>query len=247
MITKEVIDDFLADNEQIKQNIKRISDNFFLSDFVKVTEEVRDYLQNRDSSTIKCISGCLYNIRKEQFVLDIESVERRLTDEYLDYLFELLKTKENIDKVFYVVAYHYLTLAKHLGYQLTADRNDNARFPFDGDEMSPYAEDNYKKVKEILDDRLFRIFKRFSKDDLIFYNNVYCEFGYSHHATKHFSLIEHLEGFAYVLSAYEFDLEFEKVLELFIFRYRAIYTSERLYLYMRREVKNKVISNLVDV
>lgn len=246
-MTKEIIDDFLLENEQIKQRIKRISEEYSFSDFVKVSEEVRDCLQNRDSSTIKCISSCLYNIRKGHFRMDIESVERRLTDEYLELLFELLKAEEDVDKVFYVVAYHYLSLVKQLGYQLTADRNDNALFPFDGDEMSPYAENNYKKVQKIFDDRLFKIFKRFSKDDLIFYNTVYREFGYYHHATKHFSLLKYLEGFTDVLTTYQFNFEFEKVLELFIFRYRAIYTSETMHLYMDSEVKNKVISKLVDV
>lgn len=34
---------------------------------------------------------------------------------------------------------------------------------------------------------------------------------------------------------------------LFIFRYRAIYTEERLHLYMSREIKDKVIRKLVDI
>ena len=246
-MTKEVIDDFLSENEQLKQRIKRISQNYSISDFVKATEIIRDYMQNKESENVHGIWGCLYNIRKGYLRLDIESVESRLTNEYLGYLREILMSEEDIDKVFYIVAYHYLTLAKQLGYNLTAERNDNAPFPFDGDEMSPFAEENYKKVKKVLGYRLFRIFKRFDKDDLIFYDKVYREFGYFHHATKHFSLIEYLEGFAYVLSTYEFDFEFEKALELFIFRYRAIYTEERLHLYMHREVKDKVISKLVHV
>ena len=144
-MTKEVIDDFLSENEQLKQRIKRISQNYSISDFVKATEIIRDYMQNKESENVHGIWGCLYNIRKGYLRLDIESVESRLTNEYLGYLREILMSEEDIDKVFYIVAYHYLTLAKHLGYQLTANRNDNALFPFDWDEMSPYAEDNYKK------------------------------------------------------------------------------------------------------
>lgn len=140
-----------------------------------------------------------------------------------------------------------MTLAKQLGYQLTAYNNDSACFPFEGDKLYPLAEENYKKVHKIFNDNSIRIFRHFSKDDLMFYNKIYRELGYTHHATKHFSLIEYLEGFVYVLSRYEFDYEFEKALELLIFRYRAVYTSERMHLYMRREVKDKVISKLVDV
>lgn len=246
-MTKEVIDDFLSENEQLKQRIKRISQNYSISDFVKATEIIRDYIQNKESENVHGIWGCLYNIRKGYLRLDIESVESRLTNEYLEYLREILMSEEDIDKVFYIVAYHYLTLAKQLGYQLTGANNHDAPFSFMGDEMSPFAETNYKKLCKIFDDRLFGIVNYFNKEDLIYYNKVYRELGYTHHATKHFSLIEYLEGFAYVLSSYEFDFEFEKALELFIFRYRAIYTEERLHLYMRREVKDKVISKLVDV
>lgn len=244
---KEDIDEFLSEREQIKQRINRISENYSISDFVKVTEIIRNYLQNKELEKVDCIWGCIYNVRKGYLRLDIESVESRLTKEYLDYLREILMSEEDIDKVFYVVAYHYLTLAKQLGYQLTAANNYNAPFSFMGDKMSPLAETNYNKIYKLFDDRLFGIVNLFDKKDLIYYNKVYRELGYTHHATKHFSLIEYLEGFAYVLSSYEFDFEFEKALELFIFRYRAIYTEERLHLYMRREVKDKVISELVDV
>ena len=54
-------------------------------------------------------------------------------------------------------------------------------------------------------------------------------------------------GFVYVVSRYEFDYEFEKVLDIFVFKYRAIFTNQRLHVYMYREDREKVVSELVDV
>ena len=51
-MTKEVIDDFLSENEQLKQRIKRISQNYSISDFVKATEIIRDYMQNKESENV---------------------------------------------------------------------------------------------------------------------------------------------------------------------------------------------------
>lgn len=37
-VTKESVDEFLAENERIAQNIKRIAENYSMTDFVKVSE-----------------------------------------------------------------------------------------------------------------------------------------------------------------------------------------------------------------
>lgn len=244
---KEIIDEFFTNNEEIKQRIKRISENYTVSDFVKVTEDVRDYMQNKDASGVDGVYGCIYNVRKGYLRLNIESVESRLTNEYLDYLKDILKANEEIDKAFYIVAYHYLTLTKQLGYVLTATNNSDAPFPFIGEEMSPLGKNNYLNLCEILNGRCFSIVNYIGEDDLKYYNSVYRECGWYYHSTKHFSLIEELEGFVKMVSRCEFDYEFEKVLNLFVFKYRAIYTGERLHSYISREKEEKVISNLVDI
>lgn len=247
LMTKESIDEFLSNNETIAQNIKKISENYSISDFVKVSKIIRDCIQNNTDTKVDMITGCIYNIREGYLRLDNESVENRLTREYLDYLLEILMIKENVDKVFYIVAYHYLALAKHLGYRLTATYNSVAPFPFHGTEMSALARRNYQNLQKTVEDRLFFVFNDFSEEDLKYYNNIYTECGYSYHATKHFSLIENLEGFVPVVSRYAFDYEFVKVLNVFIFKHRAIYTDEQLHVYIYRETKEKVINELVDV
>ena len=138
-------------------------------------------------------------------------------------------------------------MLKQLGYKLTSDYNSNAPFPFHGDEMSPLAKSNYKKLYEKMDRELYTVINHFWEEDLIYYNKVYREFGYSHHATKHFSLIENMVGFVHAVSRYEFDYEFEKALNLFVFKYRAIFTNQRLHMYMYREDREKVVNELVDV
>lgn len=244
---KEIIDDFLSDNKEIKQKIKIISEKYNMSDFVKVTEDARDYLRKVDTASVDGVYGCICNIRKGYMRLDMESVERRLTNEYLDYLIEIIQLDEEIDKVFYIVAYHYLTLTKQMGYQLTGDNNLEAPFIFLGNEMSSRGKRNYSKLGEIYDGSLSGIIDYVTEDDIKYYNKVYREFGYTHHATKHFSLIEDLLGFVKMIGMYKFDYEFEKVLNLFIFEYRAIYTGEMLHLYTSRDKKDKILSNLLDL
>lgn len=247
MTTKESIDAYFSENDQFVQRIKRISENYSVADFVKVTESIRAYLQKESPAKVDTISGCIYNIRKGYLRLNIESVESRLTNEYLDYLLDVLKIKGDVDVVFYIVAYHYLSLVKQLGYCLTGDNNSNASFHFFGEEMSVSAKKNYERLHEMYNGRLYSILNYINEDDLIYYNKFYRKCGYTHHATKHFSLIENLDGFAPVVNRYEFDHEFEKALNLFIFKYRAIYTDEKLHLYMYPEMKEKVISELVDL
>jgi len=246
-MTRKMIDDFLAKHEGTARQIKRISENYSISDFVKVTESVRGYFQNDDSVNVEGIYGCIYDIRRRDLRLYVESVEQRLTKEYLDYLIDIIKDDEEIDRVFYIVAYHYLSLCKQLGFDLTATQKDNVPFPVWGEEMSPLAKDNYEKIKKLHTERVHRLIPYFSKEDIMYYSDVYQNCGYSHHAVKYFSLIELLVGFNSIVGRMNYDYEFEKILDVFVFRYRAIFTGERLHIYLAREEKSKVISNLVDI
>lgn len=236
-MTKECIDEFLAKNESIIQDIKRVAKNYFITDFIKSEKVIQEYFESGILPDNKRISGCIYNIREGYFRLDIESVERRLTIEYMEFLHDIMMRGE-IDKVFYIVAYFYLTLCKQLGYQLTVA--NNAPFPFLGKEMSPLAKKNYESFNKIREDRLYGIVRHFYVKDLEYYNNCYWECGYHHHACKHFSLLQELTGIEVVVNRNEFCYEFECLLKLFIFEYRAIYTTEHLYLYMDHEVKDRI-------
>ena len=236
-MTKECIDEFLAKYESVVQNIRSIAVNYSIEDFVKAEKPILEYFETGVALENQGISSCIYNVRKGYFRLDIESVESRLTTEYMEFLHDILTTREEIDKVFYIVAYHYLMLCKQLGYQLTVA--DSAPFPFFGKEMSPLAKTNYNSFKKMSVDGLHRVMRHFDESDLVYYNQCYRECGNHHHACKHFSLLQELVDFEFVVNKYEFCYKFERALNLFVFQYRVIYTTEQLYLYMSREAKER--------
>lgn len=237
-MTKECIDKFLMKEESIAREIKNIAENYTIEDFVKAEKTIQEYFETGIEPENVRIEGCIYDIRKGYFRLNIESVEQRLTIEYMEFLMDLLTMQEEIDKVFYIVAYHYLSLCKQVGYQLT--EANNAPFPFLGDKMSPLAKTNYRSYQKIVDDRLYQVVRHFSESDLSYYNYCYRECGYHHHACKHYSLLQELVSFEFVVDRYEFRYEFERALKLLVFQYRAIYTTERLHIYIGPETKERI-------
>ena len=244
-MTREEIDAFLLNEKDMDQVIRNIAKKYRITDFVKVTKPINESLKGKILSNDNQIYGCLYNERDDYFLLDGDSVEQRLTRQYMELLYDIIFAKEEIDKIFYIISFHYLTLCKQLGYQLT--NGHDAPFYFIGKEMSPLAKDNYKKYKEIYNNRLHTLFPYFNEDDLIFYNRAYRECGYHHHSTKHFSLIEYMVGFDKIIGKYEFDCKFEKMLDLFVFRYKAIYSTDRLRPYMFTDEKEKIKKELMDI
>ena len=244
---REEIDEFLNLHKDIAATIERISKQYVLSDFVKADEACKQYFENKDESNIGEIHGCLYNEREKRLRLDIESPDSRLTIEYMELLTDVISIKEDINKVFYIVAYHYLTLCKQLGYKLT--EADRAPFPFMGPEMSPLAKRNYKKYEEFAESRLDGIVYFFSEEELLYYNTIYRECGYHHHATKHFSLIGYLLDLNHTvnINRYRFDYGFDQILDAFVFRYKAIYTVERLGKYMFPDTKERIMKSLADI
>ena len=243
-MTREDIDRFLSENEDIASSIKSIAEKYKLSDFIKVEENCRAYFVNNEKLGANTLYGCIYEEREGYLWIGIDSAKQRLTNQYMSLIHDILR-ENGIDKVFYIVAYHYLTLCKQYGYQLT--ESNDAPFPFIGDKISPLGKRTYENYKKMIDDRLYGLFPYLSEKDLYYYHRVYPGCGYHHHATKHFSLIEDMLGSRYAVGSYEFDDEFERKLELFIFKYKAIYTTECLSVYMTKEAKEKVIKSLVDI
>lgn len=243
---KEYIDDFLKKNEEIAKKIKDLSKHYCISDFVKVQDTCKEYFETGKESEIKGLYGCIYQERDKYLRLDVESPERRLTEEYLEFLHYLLTDKEVTDKVFYIVAYHYLSLGKHMGFQLS--EANNAPFPVKNEkELFPLGKTNMKKLEDVTEGRLFSIVGYFSDSDILYYHNMYSEFGYHHHATKNFSLLAKLDEFHLVVNKYDFGYRVRDSIDLFVFRYKAIFTTDRLSTYMFGEVKEKIINNLVDL
>ncbi len=240
-MTREDIHKFLAEHKDIFSKIEDISKGYKMSDFVKVDRASKEHLLKGTCE----IHGCIYEERRGSLRTDLGSVEHRLTVEYLDLLCDLIETNDDIDKVLYIVAYHYLSLCKQIAYDLT--ESNNALFHFYGDEMSPRAKDNYEKYMEICGTEFLGLMQWFTKEDLLYYRTIYCECCNHHHAVKNFSLLNCLIDWNYKVSHYWLDSMFQQMLDLFIFRYKAIYSVERIGYYMSPDTKKKIVSSLTDV
>ena len=238
---RENIDVFLEKNKNIVTKIETITKKYTLADFVKTDECFRDFVKETKKSETNELYRYLYSERQD-CILEEDSVSTRLVNEYTELLYEILTSKEKIDKVFYIIAFHYLTLCKELGYKLTAQ--NNAPFPFLSDKMSPRAQSNYKKYEKIFEGDLYNLYNYLSKDDLNYYSKIFQEFGEHHHATKYFSLLNYIVNFDYMVGRYGFNRMFEQSLDVFIFRYKIIFIIKRIWSY---ECKGKIKDLLVDI
>ena len=136
-------------------------------------------------------------------------------------------------------------MCKQVGFELT--ETSGAMFPFMGENMSPLAKRNYKKYEKILHDEFVRFIPYFTEDDLIYYNKIYRKYGHDHHAIKHFSLLEYIIGFENSVGKYEFDYAFENVLNLFIFKYKAVFTTDHFSLYPTADEKERIKQAMVEI
>ena len=234
---KESIDSFLMNNEEIAKGIKNLAKNYYVSDFVKVQKTCKEYFETGKELGKNELYGCIYNERDDEFRLNIESPERRLTNEYLEFLHEILLDDNVFDKVFYIVAFHYLSLGKHMGYRLTTA--NNVPFPVESKrEIFPLGKRNLKKLEEIREDSLFDVVRCLRESDILYYYNMYSEFGYHHHATKHFSLLAYLNDFDLMADRYDFEYKVGDAIDLFVFRYKAVFTKDKLGLYTSSDIKD---------
>jgi len=239
-MTKEYIDSILKENEDIANDIKRIAEHYTLSDFVKAPQNVWDHFVKSEFFD-NHIGWYIYDNRNDYLCMYSENTGYRLTSEYANFLRHLLNNYKAVDTVFYIVAYHYLSLGKQLGYDLTGDHY--SRFPFFGDKMSPLAQKRYKKLQIIHNDNdLYDTIKSFDEKDLNYYNHFHRIIDCYHHATKYFSLLNYLIHFDSFTKKYEFHRRFEDALDLFIFRYKIIFTDQLIHSYTEREI----IDSLVD-
>jgi len=244
MLTKEFIDEILRENEVISASIKKIAKHYSISDFVKATKNVLDYFVNDTELKDGILSGCIYNQRNGYLEMANDSTEIRLVEEYIEFLYELFETKEDTDKVFYIVAYHYLLLGKQVGFNLTI--KDCAMFPFWHDEITPLAKSRCNKMKSIVNCELYNIFPKLSEEDLKYYNHFHMITDCYHHATKQFSLIDRYDNFDFIGSRYFFDSKFKDALDLFVFRYKAIYANVMFHDYMQLSVIQQIVDSLAD-
>lgn len=239
------IDECLSKHEELADNIKEISKQYTLADFIKVDKFCEEHFQNNGKDIEKVIQGCMYCERERKLFLDFDKVEGRLAKEYMEFLHDLSVEKGGNDKIFYIVAFHYLMLCKEWRYQLTIA--SNAPFPFFGNEMTPLAKRTYAQYEDFINDGLHIFVPTIFERDLQYYNTIYRELSYHHHATKHFSLLNRMVGCDVIVDSYKFNHLFKQLLDVFVFRYKAIYTTERLYLHMDGDTQERIVGALVDL
>lgn len=240
---KEEIDEYLEKNEELKNKLREISLKYSINDFVLFTEKIREYFKYNRELDCKNIYGCIYNVREKYLRIGADTVEERLGEEYRNLLLELLENDRD-DKVFYIVTYHYLTLCEDVAYKLTI--SDNAPFPFLGQTISDLGKKRIEEYNEIVYGDFYHLINNINVDDLEYYNKIFHEFRYHYHSTKHFSLINRLIDANYKINRYDIEYSFEVLLDVFIFRYRVIFTEETISVCMYPERKERIIKGLIE-
>lgn len=244
-MTREDIDIFLKSEPEIHDKIRKIAENYSISDFIKMDKSIGHRLAIKseyDEDTIYC---CIYNVKNNMLLLDTDSVERRLASEYFDFLFEIFKTDETVNNIlFYIVAYHYLCMCKQIGYDFTS--SDNALFFMSGDKLLPRAVTNLNRLHDMYNEGFDEVIEFITEEDLLYFNNILRNCGWHHHSVKHFSLLLELLRYKMPINKVYFNDAVEKALDLFVFRYKAIFTTKRMFIYMIPDERNEIIENLVD-
>ena len=222
------INEFLLNEKGVKERINKIAKWYKLSDFIMFTPEVNQYYKDNTLSDESQIKICFFNIREDFLLSNLDRVEQRLVEQYLSYLNEIMTSPEEIDKTFYLVAFHYLCVCQQYGFELTVDRD--SLFPFTGKELSPLGKTKLREYDSIM--------PFISEEDLVFYNRTYYNYIFNSHATKYLSLLKYMIGGAWYPSSLEFDNDFLNMLDLFIFRYKAIFTTKQINVNIKLEELN---------
>ena len=247
-MTVETIKEFLDKESREAEYITKLSAQYSIDMFVKVDERVKAYIESGGKTSIegsRGAAGCVIDKLNKRLCLYGDTVEHRLTYEYMEYLMDVLLTEESIDKTLYVVAYHYLAVINQQGYQLTVA--DNAPFSFWGTEMDPRCENQYKAYCDVNFGELHKMVPYIAKEDLLEWNRIFYQYGYENHATKHYSLLEYVVCGEKIIGKYELHCEFETMLNAFLFKYSAMYTAERICQYMPTKMEEEIIDSLVEI
>lgn len=225
-MTKAEIESFLKRNADITKRIKRISVKYSLNDFVMVTDKIKDVWQNK--TDLSPVYGCIADVRGKNLLLLSDRSFVRLSQEYMDFIREMI-IMDCKDIVFYIVAYHYLSLCCQLGYRLTAA--DDAVFPYSSGQMTQYAKDSYEEYTNILLEGLHKLFRRITKYDLDYYNKIYLELERRSRRSGCYSIIGWLLDFDSIIDMYELEDKLKLLLDVFVFRYKVVYADMDLSRY----------------
>lgn len=244
MITKELIDRVLAKYEDIRKSVSLISRKYEFKDFILLSRRARDYFIEGQSIDIS-INGCLLDNRDKILLDNNDRVAGRLQQEYVSFLAELMRFEDEDNIVFYIIAYHYLLICKEIAYKLSISKS--APFPNEGYKLSKVAADKIKKYRDALHDIGYSGFDFFTEKDLLFYNSIFFELKCHSSATKYYSILDYYLDMRISINRYKFDDAFIQMIDLFIFRYRVVYTDKKLKQCIYDDIDEKeIISELTE-
>ena len=242
----EIISEFLQNEKRENDFIDKLAGTYTLNDFVLVDMDIKSVLEDENTDGFESIYGCMYCCRGRYLNLDIDSVEHRLTNMYLDFLWNVLAMEDEKEKVRYILAFHYLGMLEQLAFQLTV--SSGAPFHSWGEELSHIGKQLYDSYKEVREGRLRDLIPYVSEEGIRKYNRIFYQYRYSYHNAKHYSLLEYKLNRERIMGTeWEVEEGFIDMIDLFLFRYKAIFVTERLSAFMPTATREKVIESLVEV
>ncbi|SFU88605.1 hypothetical protein SAMN05216540_11716 [Butyrivibrio sp. M55] len=243
MYRKEMINEFLANEKEECDFLKRAAKKYNLNEFVMVDKNIKSILSGKMIDGCEDINGCMFDYREKDLRLNVDSVELRLANQYLGFIKQLLEEKEK-DIVLYILAFHYLAMIKQFAYQLVVSN----KAPFWGcdSDFNTSGKSNYKLYQELCIGKFGGMIPFLSEACIAKYNNIFYKYGFDSHSTKHFSLIEYMLKHENMYGdGFSLCNEFVYMLNSFCFQFKAIYTTEKMWPYMFKANKDYIINSLI--
>ncbi len=134
----ETIDEFLCYEKEEANFINQLSPKYYLNDFVMVDNDIKSYLAEKGNSSFGTVYGGLFDYREKQIRFFDDKVVDRLAEEYNDFVWTLLESGEEREKVKYIIAYHYLAMLKQVAFELDLSNKE-----------TPFLKQYVEKIKVI--------------------------------------------------------------------------------------------------
>lgn len=243
---KETITDFLQNEITENAFLTSLADKYTVSDFVMVDKAIKESAAGKYSKVLGSVYGCMYNCRDNYLCLNADIVEQRLTKMYLEFLRDVLSMEDEKEKVRYILTFHYLGVLEQLAFQLSV--SSGAPFTFLIEEQSPRGKQAYASYMEVWKGDLHGMIPYISEDGIRKYHRMSCQYRYSALNAKHYSLLEYMLNQDRITgSEWGAEEAFVDMIDLFVFRYKAVFVKEMLCAYMTVPDCGKVIESLVEI
>lgn len=230
------IDKYLDSNIDLKNDITKIAEQYVLNDFVYLGEKLED-IKRKDTYSY------IIDIRKKAvYYPPFGTSISRLRDEYCELLNTIINDQSVLDKVFYIVAYHVLSIGQQYGYDLTEAHQ--AQFGLDSDgKLFPDEIAFMDKWDSVHDDDYYTYYIK--QEDIQFFRNILLNYDYHSANTKHFSLIaEYIRLPRIINNRYFIELA-NLAIEHYVFHYRIAITTYDLSPFATKEEKNSFIDKII--